>query len=410
MPLAPARRLRRSLAAGVPLAALSAALAIALAGPMMPAIAATRGTTRPNLAKGAAYLVAPGNLIDGHYYQSLPRTADFGLTIDGALALAATGLKNQILNKIVGFIDDQGRDGKGKTVNDWTGIGTRFASGGAIAKEALLAEVVGDSPRSFGGHDLIAALKSSVCLRVSSGVSGPCPAVGSYSYSDSVFDQALGIIAQLRAGQAASAARPIAYLESLRNQNGSFPSLIPSQHDSDVDSTSMVMMALALVRSATARADVSSGLTWIARQQVSDGGFHGVGAISINSTGLAIQALSLDRARYSPSIGAALAFLGREQNGSGGFRADLTGQSGSDLRASAQAESGATGSSFGTLSRDLRPAPRVSRTGGFAWLWLVGLLAVVAVPLAGLALLLRRRGESPQRDRPTSAPHDKVRS
>lgn len=415
MPLAPASK--RLCRLSVILTALGVGFCgvgfcgVSLGGSLTGAIAAGEPGAGPSLAHGVAYLVAPANLIDGHYYQSLPRTADFGLTIDGALALAATGKDPLTLKKIVGFIDTAGTDGSGKTVNYWTGIGTKFASGGSLAKEALLAEVVGDSPRRFGGHDLIAALDASVCRQASPSVTGPCPAAGGYRYSNSVFDQALGIIAQLRAGQQARAAKPIGYLESLRNSDGSFPSLIPATRDQDVDSTALAVMALALVPGAVARTDVSSGLAWIAGQQVGSGGFRGVGAVSINSTGLAIQALALDRARDGARIRAALAFLRTEQNPDGGFSADAGGQRGSDLRASAQAVSGAAGVSFGTLTRDLGPAPGASRPGGgmLGWLRLVLVLAVVAGALAGVVLLRRRRSAGPPGGQVT-APQDRVRS
>lgn len=421
MPLAPASR--RLCRLSVILTALGVGFCgvgccgVSLSGSLTVAIAAGPSGADASLAHGVAYLVAPANLIDGHYYQSLPHTADFGLTIDGGLALAATGKDPLALKKIVGFIDAEGTDGSGKTVNYWTGVGTKFASGGSLAKEALLAEVVGANPRRFGGHDLIAALDATVCRQASPSAAGPCPAAGGYSYSNSVFDQALGIIAQLRAGQPASAAKPVAYLESLRNSDGSFPSLIPATRDQDVDSTALAVMALALVRGAVARTDVSSGLAWIAAQQAGSGGFHGVGAISINSTGLAIQALALDRARYGARIRAALTFLRTEQNPDGGFNADAGGQRGSDLRASAQAVSGATGLSFGTLTRALGRgrgpglAQGASRSGGGAlgWLRLVLILAVVAAALAGVGLLLRRRSAGPPGG-PAAAPQDRVRS
>ena len=149
--------------------------ACALLGGSAPGAAAAVQGTAPNLTAASAYLIAPANLIDGHYYESFPGTADFGLTIDGALALAATGDEDAALRTIVAFLADDGKDPSGDTVNEWTGIGTSDASGGAIGKEALLAEVVGDNPRSFGGHNLIAALDSSVCTRPSSGGNTPVP-------------------------------------------------------------------------------------------------------------------------------------------------------------------------------------------------------------------------------------------
>jgi hypothetical protein len=334
-----------------------------LPGVLAPAVAATGSARTPDLVTGSAYLVAPANLIDGRYYESFPGTADFGLTIDGALALAATGDDNAALREIVAFLDDEGKDPSGRTVNDWTGIGTSYASGGAIGKEALLAEVVGDNPRDFGGHNLIAALDASVCTRPSKGANTSCPAAGSYLNDTSVFDQTLGVMAQLRAGQVSAAAAPIAYLESLQSADGSFPSLIPPSGGPDVDSTAMAVMALALASGQRATAAVRAGLTWIASQQERNGGFPSGGAESINSTGLAIQAMTLRAAASKARIAAARAFLAREQNSNGGFDADA-GQHGSNLRASTQAVGGAVGTSFGTLRRHLsRPAAKPGQGG-----------------------------------------------
>ena len=342
-------------------AGASAAGASALGAP---AVAATTAARTPNLATGSAYLVAPQNLIGGHYYESVPGYADFGLTIDGAFALAATGDEDAALRNVVSFIDSAGKDPSGQTINDWTGIGTSDASGGSIGKEALLAEVVGDNPRNFGGHNLIAALDASVCKKASTGANTSCPGAGSYLNDTSVFDQTLGIMAQIRAGQSRDAAAPIAYLESLQSSDGSFPSLIPASGGPDVDSTAMAAMALALAPGTRSARDVRTGLTWIASKQESNGGFPGSGAESINSTGLAIQAMTLHASAYKARISAALAFLTREQNSNGGFDADA-GQHGSNLRASTQAVGGAAGTSFGTLHRSLgSPATASSHSGG----------------------------------------------
>jgi hypothetical protein len=345
----------RTVAFAVLLMAACAALSLSIPG----AAAGTEGTA-PDLTTASAYLVTPANLIDGHYYQSFPGTADFGLTIDAAFALAATGDENAALRKIVAFIADNGKDPSGDTVNEWTGIGTSDASGGAIGKEALLAEVVGDNPETFGGHNLIAALDASVCTRASAGGGTSCPAAGSYLNDTSVFDQVLGIMAQVRAGQVSEAMAPVGYLESLQSAKGSFPSLIPPTGGPDVDSTAMAVMALALAPGAQAAAGVAAGLQWIAGQQQHNGGFSSQGAESINSTGLAIQAMTLRSGAYQARISAAEAFLAAQQNGNGGFNADA-GQPGSNLRASAQAVSGTVGRSFGTLSIDLStPLPATS--------------------------------------------------
>jgi Prenyltransferase and squalene oxidase repeat len=430
----------RAVAFAVLLMAACALLGVSAGG----AAAASQGT-KPNLASASAYLVAPANLVNGHYYESFPGTADFGLTIDGALALAATGDEDAALRKIVGFLAADGKDPSGDTVDEWTGIGTSDASGGSIGKEALMAEVVGRNPESFGGRNLIAAVDASVCPRASTGGNTSCPAAGSFLNDTSVFDQALGIMAQLRAGQVSEAAAPVRYLESLQNANGSFPSLIPPSGGPDVDSSAMAVMALALAPGARAAGDVAAGLQWIASRQQRNGGFPGMGAESINSTGLAIQALSLRAGAYRARIGAAEAFLAGQQNGNGGFNADA-GQPGSNLRASTQGAGGAVGTSFGTLRIDLsgqahparsaahspeatQPArypashPAVSqspsaRGQGTSTALLAPLIALAVIVVVAAALILvtllrrrrRRRAAGPPAEPADPATHDQVSS
>ncbi|MEV5985245.1 prenyltransferase/squalene oxidase repeat-containing protein [Streptomyces sp. NPDC052051] len=314
----------------------------------------TRGEG-PDLKKGVAYLTAADQLKQGRYYPTEAGSvrADFGLTIDGAYALAATGLNNDKLRGIVDFLDKGGKDGEGRTVNDWTNVGTKYAAGGSIGKTALLAEAVDRDPRDFAGHDLIAALDKAVCAAPSEAPDRSCAAKGAYTYAPSVFSQALGVMAQLRAGDKDNAQDPIAYLESLQNDNGAWPSLIPPTGDSDVDSTAMAAMALDLAGGDTADKAVDKALKWLAAQQYDDGGFPGASGNSVNSAALAVQGLSLDKSTYQDEISAALKFLAAQQNTDGGFNVAVEGQRGSNLRASAQAVGGATGISFGTLERSL---------------------------------------------------------
>jgi prenyltransferase beta subunit len=308
----------------------------------------------PDLAKGVNWLVAPQQLIDGRYYESFPGFPDFGLSIDGAFALAATGRDDTKLRAITEFIRSGGKVGDSEfTVDGWLGIGTSYPSGGAIGKVALLAQVTGYDPRSFGGHDLIAALHDNTCTGVDATTG--CAAKGNYRYATSVFSQALGIMAQVRAGQQQDATAPIEYLKQLQRANGAFPSLIPADGSGDeVDSTAMAAMALALLTDdPAATAAVDKALTWLAAQQKADGGFPGAAGNSTNSAALAIQGLTLRRSAYTPHIGKALAFLAGQQNSDGGFNVASDGQPGSDVRASTQIVSGATGVSFGALLRDV---------------------------------------------------------
>ncbi|WP_430381934.1 prenyltransferase/squalene oxidase repeat-containing protein [Streptomyces bauhiniae] len=328
---------------------------------------------KPDLKKGVAYLTGATRLAQGRYYATGTGSgrADFGLTIDGAYALAATGLNNAKLRGIVDFLDQGGKDGEGRTVDDWTGIGTQYAGGGSIGKTALLAEAVGRDPRHFAGHDLIAALDEAVCSAPSKAPDRSCAAKGAYTYAPSVFSQALAVMAQLRAGDAVGAKAPIVYLESLQQENGAWPSLIPPTDDSDVDSTAIAAMALDLAGGQQADKAVDKALKWLAAEQLDDGGFPGAAGDSVNSAALAVQGLSLDKAKYGDEISRALKFLAAQQNSDGGFNVAKEGQRGSDLRASTQAVGGATGISFGVLQRSLdgtsaQPTPTAGGGGGGA--------------------------------------------
>ncbi|MFJ6611266.1 prenyltransferase/squalene oxidase repeat-containing protein [Streptomyces sp. NPDC091289] len=322
----------------------------------------TPPTTRPpgegpDLKKGIAFLTRPANLLQGRYYDDGSRTgrADFGMTIDGAFALAATGHDNNALRTIVDFFDGTGKDGAGRTLDDWTGAGGTHALGGSMGKAALLAQVVERDPRDFGGRDLIAGLADAVCEKPSTAPDRSCPAKGAYTYAPSVFAHSLGIIAQVRAGEEKAAEAPIAYLADLQHSStGAWPSLIPATGDSEVDSTAMAAMTLDLVPGGAHAAAVDKALAWLASQQLPDGGFPGASGNSVNSAALAVQGLSLDADTYGKQITKALKFLAAQQNKDGGFNVAAEGQRGSDIRASAQAVSGATGISFGVLTRSLK--------------------------------------------------------
>ncbi len=307
----------------------------------------------PDLAKAGAYLTDRARLLDGHYYEAFPDSgfADFGLTIDTAYALAATGSDDAALRRITDFLDQQGKDGSGRSVNDWSAIGTEWAGGGSIGKEALLAEIVGRDPHDFGGQDLIAALDKLVCdhADANAGCDGP----GNYQWAQSVFSQSLGVIAQVRAGHAEQAGAAVAYLRGLQNADGSWPSLIPNSRTPDVDSTAIAAMALDLLPDPENKQAVERALAWLATQQLPDGGFPGSAGDSVNSAALALQGLSLRQSTHAARIARATEFLAGQQNADGGFTVAADGPRTSDVRASAQAAGGVTGLSFGTLSHRL---------------------------------------------------------
>ncbi|MEV7590091.1 prenyltransferase/squalene oxidase repeat-containing protein [Streptomyces sp. NPDC089922] len=322
----------------------------------------------PDVKKGVTYLTAPSRLVQGRFYESRPGSgfADYGLTIDGAYALAATGEDNAALRNIVDFMDKGGKDGTGRGIHEWTLVGTKYANGGSLGKAAVLAQSVGRDPRSFGGQDLIAALAKVTC-QAKTTTRQECAAKGNYAYATSVFKQSLGVMAQLRAGEKAAAAEPAAYLKSLQDPSGAWVSLIGEPSGPEVDSTAMAAMTVDLLPDASSQAAVDKALAWLAAQQKEDGGFPGASGNSVNSAALAVQGLSLDTATYGTQIAKARKFLAGQQNADGGFNVAKGGQTGSDLRASTQAVGGATGISFGLLTRDLTgttPQPLPSTSGG----------------------------------------------
>ncbi|MFF3425813.1 prenyltransferase/squalene oxidase repeat-containing protein [Streptomyces sp. NPDC002602] len=320
----------------------------------------------PNIKKGVAYITDPTRLIQGRFYDGSPgaRFADYGMTIDGAYALAATGGDNATLRDIVDFFDKGGKDGQNRGIHDWTLVGTKRAGGGSIGKVALLAQAVGRDPRNFGGQDLIGALAKITC-KAKTTTPKECAAKGNYTYANSVFKQSLGIMAQVRAGETAAAAEPIAYLKTLQQPSGGWVSLIGEPSNTEVDSTAMAAMTLDRLPDADSQRAVDKALAWLAAQQKADGGFQGASGNSVNSCALAIQGLSLDATKYGAQIAKARRFLATQQNADGGFNVIKDDPSGSDMRASTQAISGTTGISFATLARSLdgtsgRPVPVIT--------------------------------------------------
>lgn len=304
-----------------------------------------------DLGKGSDYLVGrlvPATGSVGRYDEGFGQ-ADLGLTIDTGLALAATGRDPQALADVVAFVE-RGHDAAGTDLGSWTGITDwqdhtypdDYRSGGSIAKAVVLEQVVGHDPTRVGGLDLLGNLAQTLC---SAPDTNGCAAAGNYRYATSTFSQALGVIAQTRAGVDAGA--PTAYLAGLQAPDGSFPSLLPASGDADVDSTAVAAMALDLVPGHAAAVD--RAVAWVAARQSADGGFDGTSGTSLNTAGLAVQGLALRATTYAAPLARVRAFLAAHQNADGGFGITTT-ETASDVRASAQAVGGSTGLSFGTLT------------------------------------------------------------
>ncbi|MFY1704884.1 cell wall anchor protein [Micromonospora sp. WMMA1923] len=304
------RRVGAGLAAStaVTLAALSA---VPLSGVAAPAAADTAA------GRAAATWLA-GEFDDG----ALPGPfggPDWGLTIDGILALSATGVAAPTRQAATAQVAAHVR--AYNSYDDWGIPG--FTDGGATAKLLYAAAAAGADPTAFGGFDLRAETLSLIAGADTGHQRGR---ITSRTTADSgpdasnTFDQSFAVLGLARSGDL-----PPATVDFLLRQqcaaggfrlypdtvDGPSPSC-DEQADAllDVDSTAMAVQALLAAADAGAggAADAAGrAADWLVAQQHPDGSFGGSGpttGANSNSTGLAGQALAAAR-RDTPATRAA---------------------------------------------------------------------------------------------------------
>ena len=188
----------------------------------------------------------------------------------------------------------------------------------AAAKLAIVAAATGSDATAFGGVDLIA--------KVNAGIA-PDGAFGSWV---GPFAQGLGMVALARNGEPIPASMVTWLTDSLyRNSDGGYG--FSTGADSDGDSTGMALLALLAVPSPTC--EVSTAIVaaeaWSASNQASAG--YWAGYSPVNTTGIlgsALQAAGLDQPE-------AVTWLAGQQVSDGGLPAELNGTT-SDLMATVQ--------------------------------------------------------------------------
>ena len=349
------RRRRTSLAA---LAAIGMGSAL-----LVGAHQASAAPTGPDPQRAAAYLTAPAQLVDGHYYDPFGLgQADWGLTIDGALGPRRTGGEGRRIRRSSSTSSPPtARTHAGTDVISWTGIGTEFVDGGSIGKLALLAEVAGRDPHRFAGHDLVAELAKATCTSTTPIGQSPCAGAGSYAGSSSVFKQALGLIGQVRGGAGEAAVAPAGRVPARpagRRRRLAEPHPVGRSRLRRRQHRHRGHGPHPRARGRRGGRDGSAGSPGWRGTQLADGAFPGFApsgsepAHSTNSTALAVQALRLSAGDHSAQIAKALTFLAGAQNGDGGFDIDSANDF-SDVRATAQVVGGIVGRSYATLLHDL---------------------------------------------------------
>ena len=143
---------------------------------------------------------------------------------------------------------------------------------GSVERTMLVAGAAGVSPRSFGGHDLLAALARDIRR--------------DGSVSDQVNLTAFAVLA-LRAAGLAPSPKTVAWLARQQNRDGGF-SFATRGGQSDVDDTGAALEALGRHGATSARA-----VAYLRAQQARDGGFPGEpgGESNAQSTAWAVQGL-----------------------------------------------------------------------------------------------------------------------
>jgi hypothetical protein len=309
-------------------------------------------------ARGTDYLVT--QLVEGTHldFAGFPG-ADYGLTADLAIALAATGGQDATLGQVVGYLAGHVAD-----YADPNGTGAFPGPyGGALGKLAVVAEITGQDPLAFGGFDLLAALTSHICTSADAAsiAAGTCTAVGDFYQAFSGISQALGVLALARAGVTVPASA-VTRLEQLQCSDGGFSSVLitpGTSCTSDVDSTAYAVQALHLVPAAAAV--VQSAESYLLAAQGAGGGYTGAAGVNANSTGLAVQALLTGSPGSTSAIEAGLAFLLTQQNSDGSFDPSSTTDK-SDARATTQAVPALASASLTTLSHPVTVPPSPSPT------------------------------------------------
>ncbi|MEH0819663.1 MULTISPECIES: prenyltransferase/squalene oxidase repeat-containing protein [Micromonospora] len=322
---------------------------------------------------------------------------DWGLTIDGLVALSATGVDAPTRKAATAQVAEHVRSYN--SYDDWGIEG--FTDGGATAKLLYAASAAGADPTDFGGYDLRAETLSLIAGADAGHQRGR---ITSRTTADSgpdagnTFDQSFAVLGLARSGDLPQ--DTVDFLIRQQCAAGGFR-LYPDTADGpspscdeqpgatlDVDSTAMAVQALlaAAEDGASGAGDAArKGADWLVTQQHADGSFGGSGpttGANSNSTGLAGQALAAagrddDAARAAKALaalqltangGAASADAGAiAYNTDGLTAAKAGGIGGTDRdqwrRATAQALLGLAQVPLGRIGLDAPPTSPPTPTG-----------------------------------------------
>lgn len=219
---------------------------------------------------------------------------DWGLTVDTAIMLAADGRQHRHLNRVTTAI-------RNNYYHHYaTFAGNRIA--GAMAKSLLVAKVLDQPVRHFGGRNVRRELLDLV-VGGNGFEAGRLRDSGSTDYSNT-FGQAYGVLGLARTGGVPQSV--VRYLVKHQCGPGYFgldetPHQTCAEAGSPADTDATALAVQALVAARRSGADVSTrrvkrATHWLLRTQHRNGSFGGgatTAGANTNSTGVAAQALAL---------------------------------------------------------------------------------------------------------------------
>ncbi len=349
--LAPRARFRAS--AGM---ALTLALALVSAGcsaDPAPSSATTpsptTSTSSPNAQQAAAYVVS--QLKDGDHVVG-KFGPDLGQTADVALGLAATSGQTAALATVLAYLDTHAAAYVHGDPSTGEKAGAHYA--GPTGKLALVAQVAGKNPTSFGGVDLLSELRA---LMDSKGRFLDDSKYGDFS---NPLGQAFGVLTLARSTGDGAPKAAIDYLLTAQCKDGGFAETFPkagAKCSGTPDATGLALQALVATKSGC---PAIKARTWLTARQGPDGSFAegaadpGKAVGNVNST--AYAALGLIAAGPSPAK--VVDYLVSVQNPDGGLAVKPgSADKKSNVYATAQALDAFAGASFLTIGPSpIKPA------------------------------------------------------
>jgi hypothetical protein len=257
---------------------LAAAIAVAL--PASTAHAATSLRAQTGAGVLQRYLASHAN----HFHTTFNGTnyPDYGLTLDGVIAMDAAGVGDYRSGQVTAYVADH--------LSEYAGDGIGESYAGATAKALLVSLSQNVTPKgTLGGADLVTRLKA-----LENPTTGRFSDRSTYGDFSNNIGQSLALVALHKDGQRLSY-NSIAFLRQQQCTSGGFR-LNPgtSACVGDPDTTSFAVQGLlAAPQTTVTQRRIASAISFLKSKMASNGGVRGgttTEAPNANSTGLAVLA------------------------------------------------------------------------------------------------------------------------